>query len=45
MMAEQGLEVGQGLAGAGKGQIAQKQGQAQAQEGDLQRRLDALKNI
>jgi len=44
MMAEQGLEIGDGLAGAAKGQVGVKQA-APVQADDMQRRLDALKNI
>ena len=46
LMSEQGMEVGDGLAGAAKGSIGQKQSQAQANDvGEMQRKLDALKNI
>ena len=45
IQAEQGIEVGGNLQGVGSGPL--KQGQAQQQEdiSDMQRKLDALKNI
>ncbi len=47
MMAEQGLDVGSNMVGAGKGQVSVGVSQAAQQDdvGEMQRKLDALKNI
>lgn len=45
MMAEQGLEVGGGMQGAAKGQVGVRQAQTDNDVGEMQRKLDALRNI
>ena len=45
MMAEQGLEVGVGMQGAAKGQVGVRQAQTDNDVGEMQRKLDALRNI
>ena len=44
-MAEQGLEVDGNMVGAGKGQVQVPSYAQQNQHSDMQRQLDALKNI
>lgn len=44
MMSEQGIDVGAGLVGAGSGKVGQQQVQKD-DVGEMQRKLDALKNI
>ena len=47
MQAEQGIEVGSNMVGAGKGQVKAPAGQAQQHNemDEMQKKLDALKGI
>ena len=46
MMAEQGLEVGEGLAGAGQNKLVNPNSAQQKNEvNEMEQRLDALRNI